>query len=130
VSTTGKPGDGLLTNLPNPIKRVASGPIVVSPEAEEAFGLVKAKAPERNATPQPVQPTLTNESQYSQRESVTPEPERSKTFFLPYSLCERLEMQKLSERREMKHIVRQALEDYFARNPLRQAVHDLYRSST
>jgi recombinational DNA repair protein (RecF pathway) len=108
---------------------VVSGPVVVSPEAEEAFGLGKSKVASPSTLLAPAQPTASNELQYSPRESVTPEPERSKTFFLPYSLCERLEMQKLSEKREMKHIVRQALEDYFARNPLRQAVRDLYRST-
>jgi hypothetical protein len=37
-------------------------------------------------------------------------------------------MQKLSARREMKHIVRQALEEYFERNPLRAAVKSLMDS--
>jgi hypothetical protein len=56
------------------------------------------------------------------------EPERSKTFFLPVSVCDRLEMQKLSERREMKHILRQALEEYFERNPLRSGVRELFQA--
>ncbi len=103
MSSSAKPG-GFLSNLPNPVaRRQETAPIVVSSEAEQAFGLARAPA------------------------GAHPEPERSKTFFLPYSACERLELQKISERREMKHIVRQALEEYFERNPLRPAVSELYK---
>ena len=109
MSSTGKPG--LLGNLPNPaVKKALAQPIVVPPGAEEAFGL---NGPAIAADPMP--PPRGGES------------EKAKTFFLPVSVCERLEMQKLSERREMKHIVRQALDEYFAKNPVRAAVREVFR---
>ncbi len=116
MPATGKPG-GFLSGLPNPaMKKPAAAPVVVSPEAEQALGLAKPETP-------PIEPAVPRPT------APAPEPERSKTFFLPYGLCERLEMQKLSERREMKHIVRQALEEYFERNPLRRSVRDLYEDA-
>jgi hypothetical protein len=81
---------------------------VVPPEAEEAMGLGVSPAA---AAPAP-QPAA--------------EAEKSKTFFLPHGICERLEMQKLSERRDMKHIVRQALEEYFEKHPLRSGVREVF----
>jgi hypothetical protein len=127
VSTTGKQG-GILANLPNPVARkVTVQPVVVSPEAEAAFGLASPNPPVPNAAMQ-APPSTGADTAKSPRERVSgPQPERSKTFFLPVEICERLEMQKLSERREMKHILRQALEEYFERNPLRPAVRELYR---
>jgi hypothetical protein len=126
MSTTGKPG-GFLSGLPNPVARKpAAPPIVVSPEAEQAFGL--GPAPEAPLPPAAAPPeTHAPPPPAPRNQPSAAEPERSKTFFLPYSLCERLEMQKLSERREMKHIVRQALEEYFDRNPVRQAVREVFR---
>jgi hypothetical protein len=110
---------GLLGSLPNPAKSLnrakSAAPVTISAEAEAALGLssVAGAALAREATA-PMQERA--------------EPERSKTFFLPLPVCERLELQKLSERREMKHIVRQALEEYFDRNVLRDAVKDVFRS--
>jgi hypothetical protein len=127
VSTTGKPG-GILANLPNPIARkVTAQPVVVSEEAEAAFGLAAPKPKGVIPAVQPA-PVADAELKPSSRDRIgAPQPERSKTFFLPCDICERLEMQKLSEKREMKHILRQALEEYFERNPLRASVRDLYR---
>jgi hypothetical protein len=113
MSSAGKPG--ILSNLPNPATRKQpANPVVVPPEAEEAFGLSPATAAAR--APEPAPPHASSR-----------ELERSKTFFLPMSICERLEMQKLSERREMKHILRQALDEYFERNPLRTGVRELFK---
>ena len=123
MSATGKPG-GLLSGLPNPAAKKPAVAPVVSAEAEQAFGLAPTAIPNpaEAAAPAP-------EPRHDALHNVPPpaEPERSKTFFLPYSICERLEMQKLSERREMKHIVRHALEDYFERHPLRAAVEEAFR---
>jgi hypothetical protein len=112
-------------------------PVVVPPEAEQALGLAPAPQPAAAAAaavapppPPPQAPAGTVPV------PVTPaaaapvpahEPEKSKTFFLPYAVCDRLEMQKLSERREMKYILRQALEEYFERHPLRPGIQDLYK---
>jgi hypothetical protein len=135
VSTIGKTG-GILTNLPNPAaKKLAVQPVVVSPEAEEAFGLSAPKTRELSipaaqpkiAATKPTEPQSNTPIREGPQQA---QPERSKTFFLPYGVCDRLEMQKLSERREMKHIVRQALEEYFERNPLRPVVRDLYRDQS
>lgn len=127
MSASGKP-TGLLTGLPNPAtKRPIATPIVVSPEAEEAFGL----SPSAQSTPTlpTKEPALPPQILTDERIHQAADPEKSKTFFLPYTVCQRLEMQKISERREMKHIVRQALEEYFDRNPLRQSVQALYEDT-
>lgn len=127
MSTTGKSG-GILANLPNPVARkVTAAPVVVSPEAEAAFGLSSPNALDPNPEVRPVSVPDTEPARASRDRFGGPQPERSKTFFLPCDICERLEMQKLSEKREMKHILRQALEEYFDRNPLRPSVRELYR---
>jgi hypothetical protein len=106
---------------------VTAQPVVISEEAEAAFGLAAPKPKEVSPAMQPV-PVADPEPPRIPRDRIAgPQPERSKTFFLPCDICERLEMQKLSEKREMKHILRQALEEYFERNPLRPSVRDLYR---
>ncbi len=118
MSASGKPG--LLGNLPNPAaKKNVMPPIAIPEGAEQAFGLAPAPSPERPAPREQAAPVP---------EAPAYEPERSKTFFLPMSVCERLEMQKLSERREMKYIVRQALEEYFRKNPIRDAVREVFRA--
>jgi len=108
VSATGKQS-GLLSGLRNPAAKGVA-PVVIPPEAEQILGLAPPGARREEAG-----------------ESAPAEPERSKTFFLPYSLCERLEMQKLSERRDMKYIVRNALEKYFEEHPLRQGVREAFK---
>ena len=123
MSSTGKPG-GFLSGLHNPVqKKPGLEPIVVSLEAEQAMGLA---APTPPASAAGVAPALAPPAERPHVPAPYQEPEKSKTFFLPYAVCDRLEMQKVSERREMKHIVRQALEEYFEKNPLRLSVKDLY----
>lgn len=112
MSATGKQS-GLLSGLRNPAAKGVA-PVVIPPEAEHILGL---------APPD----TGTRREEAGESLASTAEPERSKTFFLPYSLCERLEMQKLSERRDMKYIVRNALEKYFEEHPLRQGVREAFK---
>jgi hypothetical protein len=123
MSSTGKPG-GFLSGLHNPVvKKPGLDPIVVSLEAEQAMGL----APPTLSAAAGAAPAIAPPAERLHIPAPYQEPEKSKTFFLPYAVCDRLEMQKVSERREMKHIVRQALEEYFEKNPLRQSVKDLYK---
>ena len=130
MSGSAKPG--LLSGLPNPAalrKTQPLAPVVVSPEAELALGLATAPAAAAPAPlpPPPVQAVAAAAAPAPAPQMANNEPEKSKTFFLPYTVCERLELQKLSERREMKYILRQALQEYFDRNPLRPGIQDLYK---